>query len=40
MKFLEEVATFEDIEDVTNEHVLLWLCRVEAQMEQNQPLMT
>ena len=37
---LKEVATIEDTEDTTSEHMLLWAHRAEAQGVQNQHLMT
>ena len=34
----KEVTTVKDIEDVTNEGILLWVQRVGVQRVQNQPL--
>ena len=34
----KEVATLEDIEDATSEHVLMWACRGEVQGHKRAPI--
>ena len=37
-EILKEIATLEDMEDTTSEHVLLWTCRIETQRVQKSAL--
>ena len=37
-EILKKVATLEEIEDASSEHILVWACRVEVQKAQKSAL--